>query len=256
MVRRKGFPEERELVIIKVNKVTQFAAWGFLPEYPDFEGMIHISEAAGKWIYDVREVVKEGKEYVAKVVRVDPEKKVVKLSLKRVSKRDAKEKMNAFRKEQRAEKILEMVAKKLGKSLDEAYEEIGFKLQDEFGEMYDGLEEIRKNPKLVEKLKIKKEWAKNLLEVLEKAIQEKEVRIKAEIELKSFESDGIERIKKILENLEKNGISIKYLATPRYLAEIKTTNPKQDEKKFISTIEKLLKEANKLKVEASYKVIE
>ena len=245
MVRRKGFPEERELVIIKVNKVTQFAAWGFLPEYPDFEGMIHISEAAGKWIYDVREVVKE-----------DPEKKVVKLSLKRVSKRDAKEKMNAFRKEQRAEKILEMVAKKLGKSLDDAYEEIGFKLQDEFGEMYDGLEEIRKNPKLVEKLKIKKEWAKALLEVLEKAIQEKEVRIKAEIELKSFESDGIERIKKILENLEKNGISIKYLATPRYLAEIKTTNPKQDEKKFISTIEKLLKEANKLKVEASYKVIE
>ena len=108
MARRRGYPEQGELVIVTTEKVTQFAAWCKLEEYPHLKGVIHISEAAGKWIFDVREVVKEGKQYVAKVMRVG-KKGIVDLSLKRVSRRDEKEKWNIYRKEERAEKILELV---------------------------------------------------------------------------------------------------------------------------------------------------
>ncbi len=236
-------PEKGELVIANVYKASQFAAWCKLPEYPDIEGMIHISEAAGKWIFDVKEVIKVGKSYVAKVIGLDPEKKIAKLSLKRVSKRDEKEKWNIYRKEERAEKILEIVAKELGKTLDEAYEAIGFKLQDHFGEMYDGLEKIFKNPQIVEKLKIESPWKEKLLEILKKSFKEKIVKLKAEIEARHFGPDGVEKIKKVLKELKKGkNIKVKYIAAPKYLVEMSTSQPKKDAR----LLEERLKNAEKM----------
>ncbi len=254
MVRRKGLPEINELVVVTTYKVTQFAAWCKLEEYPELEGMISISEAAGKWIYDVREVVKEGKQYVAKVMRIDPEKKVVKLSLKRVSKREQKEKMNIFRKEQRAEKILELVAKELGKSLDEAYEKVGFLLQDEFGEMYDGLEKIFKNPDILKKFKIPDEWKQALLKVVKRSFKEKVIELKAEIELYSLEGDGVNRIKKVLEELTKKGLIVKYITPPKYSVRLSTTDPKAGERKLEEVLEKTEKIAKRLNCFYSFKI--
>jgi translation initiation factor 2 subunit 1 len=122
MVKYRGLPNIQELVVVKITEVTQFAAWCNLLEY-EAKGMIPISEAAGKWIFDVREVVKEGEVRVAKVIKVEEDKNLVHLSLKRVSKIDEKEKMNEFRKEERGEKLLELATKSLGKSLQQAYEE-------------------------------------------------------------------------------------------------------------------------------------
>jgi len=70
LVIKKGFPEFGELVLCTVTRVTTFAAWCKLEEYPNIEGMVHISEVVGKWIYDIREFVKEGKQYVAKVIKL------------------------------------------------------------------------------------------------------------------------------------------------------------------------------------------
>ncbi len=252
MVRRRGLPEINELVVVKVYKVTQFAAWCKLEEYPELEGIIPISEAAGKWIFDVREVVKEGKQYVAKVIRIDEKDKIVKLSLKRVSKRDEKEKLNLFRKELRAEKILELIAESLGKSLDEAYENIGFLLQEKFGEMYDGLERIFREPKILDKLKIKKEWKDALLKVLKKTFREKWIELKVNLQLYSLEGDGICRVKKVLESLSKKGLEVKYISPPRYLLKLKTTNPKKDEKKLLQILKKTEKLAKQLGCYFSY----
>jgi len=81
MVKKKGLPNIQELVVVKITEVTQFAAWCDLLEY-EARGMIPISEAAGKWIFDVSEVVKEGEIRVAKVIKVEEDKNLVHLSLK------------------------------------------------------------------------------------------------------------------------------------------------------------------------------
>ncbi|MEM7821706.1 MAG: S1 RNA-binding domain-containing protein, partial [Candidatus Aenigmatarchaeota archaeon] len=107
MVRKRGLPKWSELVLVTVEKLSPYAAWCKLIEYPGVEGMIHVSEVAGKWVHDIRDFIKINKQYVAKVIKVDYQKNFVNLSLKRVSKQDEKEKMNFFRKEQRAEKLLE-----------------------------------------------------------------------------------------------------------------------------------------------------
>jgi len=256
MPKRKGLPEWGEFVICTVKRITPYAAWCSLEEYPEVEGMIHVSEVAGKWVRDIRKFVKVNKQYVAKVIRIDYQKNFVNLSLKRVNEKDEKEKWNAFRKEERAEKMLEQAAKELGKSLDEAYEEVGFLLQDKFGDLFSAFEEIFRNENALEKIAISEKWKKALVEVAKKSFKEKEVKIKAELQIKNFSGDGINRIKKLLMNLEKDfGLRIRYLGAPRYLVEIKGKNPKQMEKTLVKALDLAVKEAKKLNGEASYQLV-
>lgn len=239
MVRRRGLPNIQELVVVRISEVSQFAAWCDLLEY-DAKGIIPISEAAGKWIFDVGEVVKEGEVKVAKVIKVEEDKKLVHLSLKRVSKLDEKEKMNEFRKEERGEKLLEMAAKSLGKSLDEAYNEVGYLLQEKFGSLYDGIINIKKNYAKLEKLKVPKEWIDAITEIVERSVKEKEIELKFELEVKSLEPNGIDIVKSILKEVkEKTGGNVKYLSAPIYRLELKTSDPKKDEKKILTTLEKI-----------------
>jgi translation initiation factor 2 subunit 1 len=253
MVRKKGLPELGELVLCRVERITQFAAWCKLEEYPGIEGMIHISEVAGKHVYDIRDFVKKDKQYVAKVIKVDYQKNVVNLSLKRVSEREEKEKLNEFRKEKRAEKILEQASKELKKSLDQGYEEVGFLLQENFGGLFNAFEEIRKSPKLLDELKVSEEWKTAIKKVLERTSVEKVVSIVGELKIKLYSSDGVEKIKNLLLELEKNaGASVTYISAPRYRVEVKTKNPKEAEKKLVKCLEETIKKVKELGGEGSY----
>ena len=254
MVIRKGLPSTAELVLVTVHRITPYAAWCKLDEY-NAEGMIHISEVVGKWIHDIREFVKINKQYVAKVVRIDEQKNLVNLSLKRVSRHDQKAKINEFRKEQRAEKILEQVGKELNKSLKQAYEEVGFLLEEKFGGLFTAFEEIRKSKEVLQKIGISKNWIGALSNVVERSFKEKEVVLKVELELRSYAEDGIERIKKLLSNFDADGIEIAYISAPRYRLELKTTDPKNAEKNLREKLEDMVKASKTADVESSYRFV-
>lgn len=256
MAVKQGYPKFGELVLCTARRISQFAAWCSLDEYQNLEGMIHISEAAGKWVHDIKKFIKPNKQYVAKIVKVDPQANVLNLSLKRVSKSEERSKWNEFRKEQRADNILKVIAHELGISVEQGYEKIGFKLQEEFGDLYSGFEEINKSPPTLSKLGIQENWHDAILKVLEKNFIEKEFNIKAELEMFSYESDGVERIKKLLQAIEKSGISVAYISAPKYRLQMKTKNPKSDTKKFEQEIEKITTEANKVNVNVSYSLIQ
>lgn len=63
-------------------------------------------------------------------MNVDRKKGYIDLSLRRVTDAQRKNKMQEWKRAQKAEKLLELMAKEVGKSLDEAYEEVGFKLEE------------------------------------------------------------------------------------------------------------------------------
>lgn len=256
MVVKQRYPQFGELVLCTARRISQFAAWCSLDEYQNLEGMIHISEAAGKWVHDIKKFIKPNKQYVAKVVKVDPQNNVINLSLKRVSKSEERSKWNEFRKEQRADSILKVIAHELGISVEKAHAEIGIKLQEEFGDLYSGFEEINKSPSTLSKLGIQEKWHEAILGVLQKNFVEKEFELKAELQMSSYESDGVERIKKLLQELEKSGISVSYISAPKYRLEMKTKNPKADTRKFEQEIQKITSDANKVNVSVSYSMIQ
>ncbi len=256
MAVKQGYPKFGELVLCTARRIGQFAAWCSLDEYQNLEAMIHISEAAGKWVHDIKKFIKPNKQYVAKVVKVDQQNNVINLSLKRVSKSEERSKWNEFRKEQRADSILKVIAHELGISIEQAYEKIGFKLKEEFGDLYTAFEEINKSPSILSDIGIQEKWHDALLKVLEKNFIEKEFEIKVELHISSYEGDGVERIKKLLQSLEKSGISVAYISAPKYRLEIKTKNPKVDTKKFEQEIQKIVTEGSKINVDVSYNLIQ
>jgi len=243
------FPEEGELIVCKVIEVTQFAAWCELLEYK-LKGIIPISEAAGKWIFDVREVIKEGQVVVARVMRIEKENKLVHLSLRRVSQAEMKEKMNEFRREQRGEKLLELACNKVGVSLEEGYRQVGFLLIKKFGSLFDAF--CNMDREKLERLQIDKNWIDALLEMKEKSIKEKETVLKYELEVKSLEPNGVELIKEFLLDLEeKTKGKIYYISSPFYRLEITTKEPKKDERRISKILEKMSSD----KVSFSYRRI-
>jgi translation initiation factor 2 subunit 1 len=252
---RKGLPEWGELIICTVKRITPYAAWCDLEEYPGIEGMIHVSEVSGKWVHDIREFVKVNKQYIAKVVKIDYQKNFVNLSLKRVSKDEEKEKMNIYRREQRAEKMLEQIAKEFGKNLEQAYEEVGFLLQEKFGELFVAFDEARKGSDQLIKQGVPEKWALAITKSAEVSFQERKIIIKADVELKSFAGDGIKKIKDVLSELENNGIVVKYISAPKYRVEISGKDPKATEKKLVESLEAAIKQIKKFEGEGSYKLI-
>ena len=252
---RKGLPEWGELILCTVKRITPYAAWCTLEEYPEIEGMIHVSEVSGKWVHDIREFVKVNKQCIAKVVKIDYQKNFVNLSLKRVSRDEEKEKMNVYRREQRAEKMLEQIAKEFGKNLEQAYEEVGFLLQEKFGELFVAFEEARKGSEYLIKEGLPEDWAVAMTKSAEASFQERKITIKADVEIKSFASDGIEKIKEVLSGLQENGITVKYISAPKYRVEVTGKDPKATEKRLVESLETAINQIKKSDGEGSYKLV-
>jgi small subunit ribosomal protein S1 len=73
---------EGDVVEGKVTKVVTFGA--FVEILPGVEGLVHISELAQHHVENPREVVSQGDQVQAKIIEVDPERRRLSLSLKRV----------------------------------------------------------------------------------------------------------------------------------------------------------------------------
>ena len=245
MVRKRGFPSLGELVIYKINRVNPNSAFAILEEYKK-EGMIHISEISSGWVRDIRNHIKAGQTGVAKVIRVEGGH--ISLSLKRVDKRQENERMREYKLDQKAEKMLELVAKKLGKSTNEAYSLVGFYLQENFGSLHKGFKMAMKKP---DKLEIPSEWIEAMAEIAKKSIEQKEFIFKARLSMKSYKGNGINIIKGLLRKAARNGLEVKYIAAPEYMVIYKTKEAKKGEKEFLSALDNI-KTAD---AEVSYKVL-
>jgi small subunit ribosomal protein S1 len=76
--------EVGQLVQGTVTKLTKFGAFARLVEDPEIEGLIHVSELVEHRVGHPREVVQEGDVVTLRIVRIDPERRRVGLSMKRV----------------------------------------------------------------------------------------------------------------------------------------------------------------------------
>ncbi len=265
MVKKKGLPRWGELVLCTVNRITPFAAWCTLDEYEKedgsaIEGMIHISEVAGKWVKDIRKFVKPNKQYVAKVVRIDYQKGHLNLSLKRVSKFDKREKMEKYRREKRASGMLTQIAKRVGRADAEVHKELEMKFKEALGEqfvdMFTVFEQISEEPEILDKIEISKELKGAINDVIERNFRTKEKTIKAILKIMSAAPDGVKKIRHVLAELEKEtGATVKYISAPKYQVEIKTKNPKEAEKKLESGLQAALEKIKQADGEGSYEFI-
>jgi len=81
---------EGKLVQAKITKLTKFGAFASLAGLEDYgiEGLVHISELSDQRITHPGEAVQEGQELTLRVLRVEPERRRIGLSLRRVDSSD------------------------------------------------------------------------------------------------------------------------------------------------------------------------
>ena len=236
MARRKSeWPTVDDLVMCTVTKVFAQGAFVKLDEYAGKEGMIHISEVASGWIKNIRDHVREGQKAVCKVLAVNPKRKHVDLSLRRVKDSERRWKTKQLKLEQRAEKLLELAASKLEKNIDEAYEEVGFALQEKFGDLYSALELISKEKDALADVVKDKRWADVLREVAAMKVEPPSFKVSGYVNLSCPTLDGVEVIKSAMmeaqDSTTGNGVEVKfyYVGSPRYRIKVEAPSYKAAE---------------------------
>lgn len=232
---RREFPAEGDLVIATVTKIANHGAYVTLDEYEGKEGLVHISEVSQSWVRNIRNFLKEGQKVVTKVLRTDPHKGFIDLSIRRVTEQQKREKIQEWKRAQKAENLLDLAAKKLGKTLDEAYEKVGWPLEDKYGEIYAGLEEAaEKGEQPILDAGVSEEWSKVIAELAKAYVETPKVKIKGIFELTCLKHDGVEAIKKALIAAEKVtggdvNVEIYTVGAPRYKIEVTAKDYRQAE---------------------------
>lgn len=244
MVRkREEWPEIGECVIGTVREIAPHGVYVRLDEYGDKEGYIHIGELSTTWVKNIRDFARENQKIVARVQRVDLSKGHIDLSLKRATEQARRQKIYEWKRGQKAQNLLQMAAEKLGKTLDQAYDEAGWKMEDAFNEIYLGFEKaVEQGAEVLTKAGVPDDWAKVIKECADQYILIHKVKVDRIIELRCYKSDGIEAIRKsLLKAIEETSsndlqVDIALVGTPRYKITVTAKDYKTAEKEIDKTV--------------------
>ncbi|MBI2076819.1 MAG: translation initiation factor IF-2 subunit alpha [Euryarchaeota archaeon] len=246
MVRGKDFPDEGDLVVGTVRAVENFGAFVKLEEYPEKEGFLHIAEVSAGWVKRIRDFVREQQRVVCKVLNVDTGRGHVDLSLKRVNEHQKREKIQEWKNDQKAEKLLEIVSTQLKKTTDEAWKEFGAKLAERYGSLYTAFEEAANDVEALKEDGFKGKWVEAFAQVAKENIQIPFVDVRGYLELTCPKADGIVHIREALADALKGefedvGITIKYVGAPHYLVKVRAPDFKIGEQELSKAAERAIK---------------
>lgn len=248
--KKKGYPEEEELVLCTVTGINPHSVFCRLDEYDNRSGMIHISEIAPGRIRNIKEHVHMGKKVVCKVLRINEERGHIDLSLRRVNEGQKRNKLNEIKQEQLASKITEHVAKELKQDPIKLYKTLNEKLAD-YGSLFGAFEDVTHDALDLAKI-VDKKTADTLTEAIKSRIKPPEVHIDGSLTLTSYAPDGVEEIKKTLKHATKAGADVNYLGAGSYHIEVKAEDYKTAEKHLKKALDPTLQYAEKHDIEAHW----
>jgi len=242
-----AWPEVGDLVIATIARITDYGAYVLLDEYGK-EGLLHISEVSSGWIRNIRHFVREGQKVVLKVLRVDVEKGHVDLSLRRVTKREKREKILSWKKDRKSDSLLRSVSEKLKIPFEEVYEKAGALIEHEFGGVYEGLEKAAKEGAAVLiGIGVPKEMAEAIADIAKEKIRIPMVKVKGTLKLQCTKPKGVALIQEALLSAQEIGkplgarVRVYVVAPPRYRIEVSAEDYKEAERILQRAAETALK---------------
>jgi len=237
---RQGFPEESEIIVCTVSKILPTAVFANLDEYKGKSGMIHISEIAPGRIRTLNDYVNEGKKVVCKILAIKHDRGHIDLSLRRVTEGQRRDKINQMKKEQKAEKIIEIIAKEMKKDPQKLYEEITKDIFTDYDYLHEFFEDIVNEEADIKSIKLNAKIEKPLLELIKQRMVPPEVTIEGTLTLTTYKNNGIDLIKETFSKMKDKSISHKYLGGGKYKILIKDKDYEVVEKKYKTKLEKAI----------------
>jgi translation initiation factor 2 subunit 1 len=159
----------------------------------------------------------------------------VDLSLKQVNEHQRREKVQDWKNVQKAKKLVEIAAEKLGKSIDACYEEFTHALVENYGSLYRAFEECAINPNVLKEDGFKGEWVEVITNVAIDNIAPPFVKVSGYLDITCPLPDGIIQIKNALleaERCEKSELQVQYVGAPKYRIKVNAPDYKTAEEEL------------------------
>lgn len=243
--------KEGDVVLCKVTKIFHSSVFADLLEYGT-SGMIHISEIAPGRIRNLRDYVKEDKQIICVVLRINKERGHIDLSLRRVASNQQRQKLDEIKQELKAEQIITKLASEEKKKLFPFYKEISENILKEYTYLHEAFKLVAKEDLDLKDLNIDSALAKKLTEAVKQRFKEPLAVFKGVISLKSYAPAGVSDIKALLEQIQdlRSDLVIKYMGAGKYSFSFKDKNIKNAEKD-LSKMEKVVQGFSDGKVTSS-----
>ena len=226
--------EEGQIVFCTVDKIIGTTV--FVKIEGNGEGTITTSEISPGRIRNLRDYVVLGKKIVCKILKIQGDK--IHLSLRRVKQNEKKELLEKISKEKSYKAIFNTVLK-------ENAMHIINKIMNDYS-LIDFFEEVKTNPKLLDKY-LNKEESEKIKKILESK-KDKAKEIKKYFKLSSNSSDGMTRIKNILKDSCKDSkCQISYISAGKYQLKIKGDDFKKIKSEVNQVMDNIEKQAKKNK---------
>ncbi|MFH2021176.1 MAG: S1 RNA-binding domain-containing protein [archaeon] len=223
--KKTGLPEESEVVMCTVTNIQYSTVFAKLDDY-GISGMIHISEIAAGRIRNIRDYVKEDKKIACKVLRVNKERGQVDLSLRRVNERERKLKVNEVKMEQKAEAVIDYVAKQNNMQPLALYNQVMKSLSD-YAYLFHAFEDVVAGEFDLGKI-LDKKLADEMTELVLQRFKVKNVVIAGIMELSTYDGNGVDIVKEAL-SLAGERIDVKYLGGGKYGMSVEAPDYKEAE---------------------------
>ncbi|NPA70144.1 MAG: translation initiation factor IF-2 subunit alpha [Crenarchaeota archaeon] len=263
-IARKELPDVGELVVGTVTKIMEHGAYVILDEYGGLEAYVPINEIVQSWFHSIKDYLKPGQKAVFRVIRVDPRRKLIDVSLRKVREEEKKAKFLQWKRTVRAVKLLELVSQKTGIPLQELLVKVGYRFEDIYGDMLKGFEQLAKG-NVDEVRRILKDIPDHVFKVIEEVAKEHieipEVTFSGIIRMINIRPDGVEHIKETLIKAkqlieEKYNGTVKYkiyvVGPPRYRIDLTGRDPKLLDQILTEVSNFVIEEARRRGGEASF----
>ena len=230
-----GWPEPGDLVVGKVDEITDFGVFVDLEEYENKRGLAHISEVASGWIKNVRDHVRVGQTVVAKVLDVNESSQQIDLSIKDVNEHQRKEKIQEWKNEQKADNWMLLA---LGEDVDdETYGAVANALLAEYDSLYDAFEEAAiHGEEALDDTDLDDEEIEAIVETARENVSVPYVKVSGYVDLQVYDGDGVDTIKEALQAAEGNGevpeeiqLEVTYVGSPEYRIKVQAPDYKRAE---------------------------
>jgi translation initiation factor 2 subunit 1 len=237
-----GWPDSGELVVGKVDDITDFGVFVDLEEYEDKRGLCHISEVASGWIKNVRDHVREGQTVVAKVLEVNESSQQIDLSIKDVNEHQRKEKIQEWKNEQKADKWMALA---FGEDIsDEQYGAVANALLAEFETLYDGFEQAAiHGTEALGDVDLDDDELTAIVDTARQNVSVPYVNVTGYVDLRSPAGHGVDDVKEALkaaEGGEEVGdeieLTVTYVGAPEYRIKVKAPDYKTAESELDASV--------------------
>ncbi|XP_009769138.1 eukaryotic translation initiation factor 2 subunit alpha homolog [Nicotiana tabacum] len=246
------YPEVDQAVMIQVKSMADSGAYVSLLEYNNIEGMILFSELSRRRIRSISSLIKVGRIEPVMVLRVDHERGYIDLSKRRVSEEDIQGCEERYNKSKLIHSIMRHVAETMNIDLEDLYVHVGWPLYKKYGHAIEAFKLIVNDPDPIlnsltreiketgpdgqEVTKVVPALSEEVKDVLVKNIRRRmtpqPLKIRADIEMKCFQFDGVIHIKEAMRKAEAAGnqdcpVKIKLVAPPVYVLNAQTLDKEQ-----------------------------